>query len=184
MRLFVAVGLPGEVQERLGRLAGELPPDGLKKVAPGNMHVTLKFLGEAGEGDLEWIRGELEKVKFSEFGVKIEGVGVFPNENYVRVVWAGTESGRKLEELARKVEDALSPRFPAEKRGFSSHVTLARVRRKIEVRGFLGKHKGEELGEFGVEKFALMRSVLGREGPEYSVVAEFPAEGNAPGEGE
>ena len=118
------------------------------------------------------VQEALRKVEFSSFKAGVKGVGVFPNENYIRVVWAGTET-KELGELAGKVEEALSPMFAKEKRGFSGHLTLARVKKKIDIKEFLEKHKGEEFGEFEVSKFLLMQSVLGRGGAEYSVVAEF-----------
>lgn len=176
MRLFVAVEIPGKIKEKMGGLGEELPDEGLKKVGPGLMHITLKFLGEVEEVQLEELKNALGKVEFHPFGVKVKGVGVFPKEDYVKVVWAGTES-EGLGELAGKVELALAPMFPREMRGFSGHLTLARVKRRIDVKDFLERHKDESFGEFEVGRFLLMQSVLGREGPEYSVVAEFPAIG-------
>lgn len=174
MRLFVAVEVPDEVKKRMGELEKELPENGLKKVESKKMHITLKFLGEVNEGKLEEIKKALGKIEFLPFKVGVKGVGVFPNEKYVKVVWAGT-GGEGLEELAEKVELALAPMFPKEARGFSGHLTLARVKRKIEIKEFLEKHRGEEFGEFLVRRFILMKSVLGRGGAEYSVIGEFPA---------
>ncbi|MBD3397589.1 RNA 2',3'-cyclic phosphodiesterase [Candidatus Micrarchaeota archaeon] len=176
MRLFIAVEVPEEVKKRMGELEKELPDEGLRKVDPGLMHITLKFLGEVEEVQLEEIKKALGKIEFLPFKVRVKGVGVFPKEDYVKVVWAGT-GGEGLEGLAEKVELALASMFPKEARGFSGHLTLARVKRKIGIKEFLGKHRGEEFGEFGVRKFLLMQSVLGRGGPEYSVVEEFPAGG-------
>ncbi len=174
MRLFVAVELPGLVKEMMGGLVGELPNEGLKKVDASLMHLTLKFLGEVEDAKVGEVENALSSVEFARFNVQVKGVGVFPNEKYVKVIWAGTESGGLLG-LAEAVEDALSPMFGKEKRGFSGHLTLARVRKKIDLRGFLEKHKGEEFGEFAVGRFVLVKSVLKRSGPEYSVVGEFPA---------
>ena len=174
MRLFVAVEIPDLVKEVFGKLESELPSEGLKKVNPSLMHITLKFLGEVDDSKVPGVEAALSSVEFAPFNVQVKGVGVFPNENYVKVVWAGTES-RELGELASKVEEALSPMFRKESRGFSGHLTLARVRRKIEIREFLERHRGEEFGGFVVNRFVLMKSVLKRPEPEHSIVREFRA---------
>ncbi len=174
MRLFVAVELPEDVRERMGELKKELPNDGLRKVESKKMHITLKFLGEVGDERVEEVKEVLGNVKFSPFSVEVEGVGAFPGKEYVRVVWAGTKS-RGLGAVAEKVEGALGGLFPKEKKPFSGHITLARVKKKTDFSGFFRKHGGEKFGKFRVEKLLLMQSVLKQGGPGYSVVAEFPA---------
>jgi 2'-5' RNA ligase len=177
MRLFVAVEVPDLIKEMMGGLEAELPEDGLKKVDVKSMHITLKFLGEVDEGKVGEVKEALGGVEFAPFRVQVKGVGVFPKEEYIKVVWAGTESA-ELRELAAKVEGALAPMFAKEERGFSGHLTLARVKKKIEIKEFLGKHREELFGGFAVGRFLLMRSVLQKGGPEYSVVGEFPARVN------
>lgn len=173
MRLFVAVPVPGELKEKAASLSKELEQDAIKPVKAENMHATLRFIGEV-EGK-EKIEEKLRSVQFSEFKCTLKGAGVFPNENYVRVVWAGIESGGKLEELAKQVQDALKG-SPGDNR-FSAHLTIARVRKKISLKEFLGKHRDEELGTFTVSQFELIESVLGPEGPSYRTVAVFKASG-------
>jgi RNA 2',3'-cyclic 3'-phosphodiesterase len=176
MRLFIAIGVPGEIKKKMGELEKELPDEGLKKVDVQNMHITLKFLGEVEKMQLEEVKNALGKVEFLPFKVNVRGVGVFPREDYVKVVWAGTES-RDLGKLAEKIELALASMFPKEAQGFSGHLTLARVKRRVGIKEFLGKHHMEDFGEFEVCRFMLMQSVLKKGGPEYSVAAEFPAIG-------
>ena len=175
MRLFVAVEIPDLIREMVGELKEELPEEGLKKVDVENLHITLKFLGEVEEAKMEEVKAALSGVEFAPFKVQVKGVGVFPKEDYVKVVWAGTES-EELKEIAGKVELALASMFGKDERGFSGHLTLARVKRKVDLKGFLEKHREELFGGFVVNKFLLMKSVLEKNGPEYSVVEEFRAE--------
>jgi 2'-5' RNA ligase len=58
---------------------------------------------------------------------------------------------------------------------FSAHITIARVRKKADLCGFLEKHKGDEFGPFTISSFRLIQSVLGQGGPDYSIIAEFKA---------
>lgn len=169
MRLFVAVPLPEGLKTRLGSLAKEIIQEGVKPVETENLHITLKFIGDSDRADE--IADRLKKVRFGPFECKARGVGVFPGPGYVRVVWAGVESGGKLESLASQVMEQLCG-FGGDER-FSPHITIARVKRKIDAGAFIQKHAGEEFGGFAVSKFVLMQSVLQKGGPGYSVVAEF-----------
>lgn len=171
-RLFVAVELPDELRSRVHSLAGELTEDGVKPVEEHNIHLTLKFLGDVPEEKVAEVKERLEGVKFKSFGCRVAGVGVFPSLDYIRVVWAGLECGEMLK-LAAEVEKALSGIGKREDRPFSSHVTIARVKRKIDVKDFLEKHGGEDFGEFKVSEFVLMQSELGRNGPKYTPLKRF-----------
>lgn len=174
MRLFVEVPLPEELKEKIGKLGKEIGQEGIRLVKPQNMHATLKFLGEVPEKKLADIEKKLREIKFGSFGCSIKGVGVFPSESYIRVIWVGVESNGQLEKLAEDVMGALKGYGKDDR--FSAHITMARVKKKVDVSKFLEKHKNEELGEFEVKGFNLMESVLSREGPTYSVVSSFAAE--------
>lgn len=172
MRLFVAVPLPDELKEMIGRLGREITQDGIKLVEPDKMHITLKFLGEIPEEKVSGIKENLKSVKFRKFACNAKGTGVFPNEDYIRVVWVGCESQGGMEGLAEKVHGALK----GKKERFSSHITIARVKRKVDLKEFLAKHREDGFGDFEVSEFLLMKSELKGEGPEYSTIARFAAE--------
>ena len=172
MRLFIAVQIPQELRMKMGTLAKELDMDGIRPVKGENMHITLRFIGEVPDGKADEIKEQLSKVKFEKFDCLLKGVGVFPNENYVRVVWAGIESDGKLEGLSGKVNQALQGITGDGK--FSAHLTLARVKKRADLRDFVSKHQ-EEFGKFTVESFELVQSVLEPGGPKYTTVAVFNA---------
>jgi 2'-5' RNA ligase len=172
MRLFVAVPVPEEIRKKAAEAGKEIAMEGVVPVKPENMHVTLKFLGETDERKLAGIEAALRGVAFAPFGCTVKGVGVFPDENYVKVVWAGIESDGKLEALAKEVQEALRG-FGDER--FSPHLTVARVKRKVGLRQFLQKHASDEFGSFRVSSFALVQSELLPGGPKYSSIAEFAA---------
>lgn len=173
MRLFIAVDIPPEIKKRIGEAQKDLPEEGgLKKVGLPLMHITLKFLGEVNPKMLGRVDNALREVKFAPFRVKVRGVGAFPNENYIRVVWAGCE-GPELEELARQVNEKLGGMFPKEE--FTPHLTIARVKRKLALGDYLKKYAEKDFGEFVVREFYLVESVLGREGPKYTAIAAYPA---------
>ncbi len=171
MRLFVAVPIPVELRNKLGEKSKELTQDGIKLVDPKNMHTTLRFLGEVP--DENEIIEKLRRVKFEKISCTMKGIGAFPNQNHAKVIWAGLESKEKLENLAAKVNVALEG-FPGDER-FSAHITIARVRKKIDLKNFIENNCGE-FGKFEVDRFELIKSTLLPQGPEYSVVEKFYAD--------
>jgi 2'-5' RNA ligase len=173
MRLFIAVPIPQELREKIGGLGKEIEQDGIKCVGPKNMHLTLKFIGETDK--VEDIRDRLKAVRFSGFICEAKGIGVFPSEDYIRVVWVGVQSEDKMEALAKKVQDVCKGYGKKDDR-FSSHITMARVKRKVDLKDFLGKHKDDGLGSFQVDSFELIKSELQPGGPEYTVIESFPVE--------
>jgi len=174
MRTFVAVPVPEDIRSRVAELGKEIAGEGIIPVKPQNMHLTLRFIGETPDEGLESIKKSLGSVRFKPFSCNIRGVGVFPSESFVRVVWAGCGSGGALEQLADGVIGSLRGYGGDEK--FSAHLTIARVKRKMDVRPFLQRHADEEFGTFEVKEFHLVRSGLGPGGPEYTTLAEFGAD--------
>jgi len=174
-RLFVAVGLPDELRTKLHSLARELALEGVKFVEKDNIHLTLKFIGDVPEEKIPEIKEKLGKIKFKKFTCSVSGVGVFPDPEYIRIVWAGLKCD-EMPKLAAEVETALEGIGKKENRPFSSHVTIARVKRKIDAKEFLEKHKEDNFGEFDIPEFVLMQSELSREGPTYTVLKKFALE--------
>jgi 2'-5' RNA ligase len=175
IRLFVSIEVPDSIKEKIAALAKELPADSIKPVPVENMHLTLSFLGRINTKRLVEIEANLRAIEFSPFELNFKGVGIFPSIDYVKVVWAGTKS-EELNSLAGKIADALTGIVKKEEREFSAHLTIARVRKKIDVVEFLQKHKDDEFGSFTASKFNLMQSELFYGGsPKYTVVSVFEA---------
>jgi RNA 2',3'-cyclic 3'-phosphodiesterase len=175
MRLFVAVPVPREIREKVAKLGEEILQDGIVPVKADNMHLTLRFMGDTDERRLAALEQALRGIRFAAFGCTVKGVGVFPDERYIKVVWAGVESGGALESLAKDVQQSLRG-FGGDER-FSAHMTMARVKRKADLHDFLGRHGNDDFGRFTASSFELVQSVLGAGGPRYSVIAQFEAGG-------
>ena len=177
MRLFVSVKIPDELRQKAATLASELPADAVTLVRPENMHLTLRFIGEVDDNTRFDITQKLRAIRFKPFRCELRGVGVFPDENYVRVIWAGMESDGALETLANGIIGALVGFGKDEEKRFTAHLTIARVRRKIDAKPFLAMHKGDDFGGFEIKDFELMESILKEGGPpQYKRVAIFTAQ--------
>jgi len=189
LRLFVAVDLSDEAKRALSGLLSRLKglDSGVRWVAPENLHVTLKFLGNVEEGKVEAIRGALSGALsgFKPFAIRLKGLGAFPSAKRPRVVWMGVEEGNEeLSALARAVEVALERLgFPREGREFVAHVTLGRVKSRASggLLRFLERPEGIPEVRQEVREVVLMRSVLRPEGPEYTPLFKFPLGGRGAG---
>ncbi|MEM3030764.1 MAG: RNA 2',3'-cyclic phosphodiesterase [Candidatus Micrarchaeia archaeon] len=167
MRLFIAVELSDEILSVLSQAQASLPREGLVFVKKENQHLTLKFLGEVGEDRLPTLKAALDGCRRAPFQVTVKGVGVFPSEKFVRVVWAGVHS-TELAALAACIDNALAPLgFPREERPFSGHITLARVKAKTDVSRFLARFRDFDFGSCRIDRFVLKRSTLTPRGPIY-----------------
>lgn len=173
MRLFLAINLPKELKGQLFELGQLLKAIGdINTVKEENIHITLKFLGEA---EPEKVINALESVKFMPFEVALKGVGAFPNASCARVIWAGCEKGSgEIAELHKMIEGAL-PQFERD-RDFHPHATIARVISLSDPQGLIEFMSGNSITKFGsfdAKSFELMKSELSRDGPKYEAVKSF-----------
>ena len=117
---------------------------------------------------MEDIKNALKQVRFPKFKIKFYGLGAFPSEKHIRVVWIGVES-KELVELAKQVQ-----RLLGNEERFVPHLTIARVKRKpLYLKEKLEKLKNIEIGEQVVDSFALKKSTLTPQGPIYEDLAVF-----------
>ncbi len=191
MRTFIAIPLPNSLLERLSALGQKLerqaPYRSVRWVRPEGVHLTLKFLGDTSTDKLPEIKRALAAVAQNApactFTVK--ELGCFPNPRRPRVVWVGVqEPTGRLAALQDAIEEVLTSfGYEPEGRGFTPHLTLGRVRRKVsrtdaaQVGEIITGTTVERLAKVSADRFALIRSVLKPTGAEYTTLEEFPLRG-------
>lgn len=182
----MAVELPENVREALGRLQDELKRQGLsglRWVRPGAIHLTLKFLGETPAEKAPEIEVALAAaVKgTSPFSLALGETGTFGGGRGPRVLWLALAGELpRLRALQAAVEGALvGIGFPPEERGYSPHLTLARVPQPPAPG--TGERVSRALkavappeAAFEVRAVVLMMSTLRPEGAVYECLAAFP----------
>ena len=180
LRCFVAVECSGNeltVKFKEVRRMLEATRADMKFVEPENIHLTLKFLGEIDPTLVDQSSQIVKETSFQPFDAKLEGIGVFPNLRRPRVVWAGiTEGVSQLAEIWKEVDMKHSKLgFERERRGFSPHITICRVRsgrnrgRLVEE---ISAHGDYVFGALHVNRIKLKKSVLTSKGPIYTTLAE------------
>ncbi len=179
MRAFIAIGLPPHAAVALEPALSvlrkaDLP--GLRPVATGSTHITLRFLGDVSKGRLDAVAEALAVVagESRPFELELDEVGSFPPKGPPGVLWVGLKGDvAAARRLHRVLEVALTRLgHPNEKRAFSPHITLARLARGAAVLDRVGafdilKDSSPGAAVFRAESVSLMASELNRDGPRY-----------------
>ena len=185
LRAFIAVHLsPGariQLSDTIRSMGSEIP-SGVRWVDPEGIHLTLKFLGDIDPALVEDVLRAMKQAALGSlpFQLHLNGLGVFPNRRRPRVLWAGL--GGDLDALGglqEKVEAAVCGpmyglNFPRERRAFSPHLTLGRVRDTISavarqrVGDLVSQGSLDGADSWPVNAVHLMRSNLTPDGAIYS----------------
>ena len=176
MRLFIGIGIPEELCSKITKLQEKLKDFDIKLVERENLHFCIRFLGNVEEQRLPLIRQALEEAcaGFKPFTIKIHGLGCFPSQNYIRVIWLGIKDGYyDMVSLTNNINKCLDEYgFPKEDEKFIPHLTLGRVRTskdKIGLKKLLEELKDIEIGYMEIKEVKIFGSELTRQGPKYTI---------------
>jgi 2'-5' RNA ligase len=182
MRTFIAIELPDEIKKQIEQVQAPLKKTNayVSWVKPGNIHVTLKFLGEVPEEKLDQVFSSTEKAVegTKRLTMSLKGMGAFPNLKRPRVIWVGAGSGEEeFSRLAKEIEREMEKiGFPREKRGFSAHFTIGRVKspKNIEKLMQLVQASDFQTEEIEVNEVVVMKSQLHPAGAIYTPLKKIP----------
>jgi 2'-5' RNA ligase len=182
IRAFIAIEIHHAVIQRIFAATDELRQriSGIRWNSPNNCHLTLKFLGDIDEQQIEPIGQVLQRdlSLFPRFAINAKGLGVFPDAKRPRVLWVGIE-GKPLAALAEKVEKALaSVGFAEEKRKFTPHLTIGRWRQfrrsDNDLTDALAQWQERNFSGSTVHEVVLFQSILSPTGAEYRRLKAVP----------
>jgi len=176
VRVFVAVDLPREFNDKIADVQSKFHNFKFKFVDPAIVHITMKFLGEIPDEIIPDISKALNSLKCEPFEAHIRGVGVFPKPKFTKVIWLGCEGN--FAELYGSVNNSLSSfDLETDLHSFSAHATLARVKylpkkKKPEFLELLDELKDVDIGKMKVDAVHLKKSILTPLGPVYETLHE------------
>lgn len=174
-RLFIGIFLPDSIQLNLLSM---LPDDvRLRPARPGQLHLTLHFLGELSEESIVDLRQSLKELQSASFKLVLAGTGLFQQDGGHRgVLWAGILPCEPLRQLHGTVSAVIQNHgLPLENRPWAPHITLARYSSgpPEHLERFL--NQGTALNtEFEVREFHLVQSQPGPKSSVYTSRAVFP----------
>jgi len=184
VRAFIAIPILPEVKQRLAGLQSKLldvlPAGSVRPENRKNFHITLRFLGNIEEEEIERVnraaRRTVEGVPSDV--ISIDRLGAFPSPARPRVFWAGFSHGvhGSTERLAKNLSRYLKKAgYPPEKRRFSPHVTLARVKSKLPSDSGRAAVELPVPGdlEISVDRIVLIESILSPNGAIHKELVTF-----------
>ena len=175
-RIFLALNLPLEVKRGLLECKKKWPELPARWTTPENAHVTLVFLGNTSEKELQEIQKIVKEVAVihKPFSFSLSRIVYGPTPKQPRMIWAKGEASQKLLSLQKDLANALGYQ---EEHPFSLHITLARLN-EWELQSIEPEERpevSEEVSfEIPVSSFEIMESKLKRTGAEYSIIESIP----------
>jgi 2'-5' RNA ligase len=173
-RSFISIDI--RCNEKILNLIDELKKSDaiIKIVEPENIHLTLKFLGDIYDKNVieieDILKNSISGIKPFQFN--LEGVGIFPNQNYIKIIWIGIKNSEILEELSKRINhkiNLLIPNIKSQK--FLPHITICRVKsakNKEKLLEIVNKYKDYKFMNIKVNSINLKKSELTSKGPIYS----------------
>jgi 2'-5' RNA ligase len=182
MRLFIAVNftpvIRDAIAEAIQRIPVQDPP--WRWAHQSTWHVTLKFLGETPQQDVDPIANCIQSVcsRRNAFSLELGPLGGFPNLSRPRVLFYAVQTGKEaLAQLAAEIDVGLFENLgiPKEERPFRAHATVARIKKRLPKPISEKLMRAEPLvgAAQAVPSVDLMKSELRPEGARYQRVKEF-----------
>lgn len=184
-RIFIAINLPEKIKENLVSYQRKWPELPVRWTKKDNLHITLVFIGYVKDEEIPEICNIVEKIaeKNTSFSINLNKIIYAPPKKMPpRMVWASGEKSEELTKLQRALENSLlaSPlkkNIKQEKRLYSPHITLGRIKRwdfkKLEVEERPGINEDVSFN-FEVNSIEIMESQLKKTGAEYTILESVP----------
>ncbi len=180
-RTFIALPVSDQVRKRAAHLIDRLSVTATKIswVAPDNLHLTLKFLGDQSDHELAGVCRAVQQVAqgTDPLEFRCHGAGAFPRPERPRTLWIGVDQGADaLREFQQRLEDELAEQgLPRERRQYRPHLTVGRVRSggaPMEELGQLVARQADfRVGQVEADEVFVMASQLRRGGSAYEVLS-------------
>jgi len=146
---------------------------GVKTSPAYQLHITLCFIGEIPEEQVETVNGIVESaVKGVRKGrISLKGVGCFPTPKRPKIVWAGVESEIPLSQIAGEISMKLDAAgIPHDDKPFKPHITVGRVQGTPDLTTLVNKYRTTEFATFLCRDVMVMSSELRPEGARHKIV--------------
>jgi len=174
-RLFICVWIPDRLKEDIAKFQKKLSDVGVKGkfIEMENLHVTIAFLGDVNESEIEKIKRNLDYIakKTKSFHVKLKGINVIPNENFIRIIGISIDDkNNELSDIINMVGKSIGGKYHQKQK-----LTLCRVKKISEIsklKKMVMDYHDIYMGELHVKSLFLVKSILTKNGPKYETLYE------------
>ena len=180
VRAFISADFNNkQMLEKIGSIQEKIKQSGahLRLVNLDILHITLEFLGDITDKQVESVKKILDTLDFPKFQLQIKNPNVLPNENYIRVIYCALDGEiETLKEVQKDLRNKLKDEdFRVDKRPFKPHLTIARVkssRNRKELISTIQELSEMDCGVQEITSIKLKKSDLTPEGPKYTSLHE------------
>lgn len=181
VRTFIALELPGEVLDQLSGLQEELKGTATGRVSwarPELMHLTIRFLGDIEERQVESITEAIERAVegLESFELSTTGLGAFPNLHRPKILWIGIADSCQLKAISDRINSELKAiGIKAETKEFRPHLTICRLRERGHIKGLARAAEATATSSkpFEVKEIILFKSEVGGKSPVHTALKRF-----------
>ncbi len=182
IRTFIAITIPDDIKNTIGKTVKPLMATraDVRWIEIENLHITVKFLGNVEIGKIRSIEKVVTEIAihYKPFEIIFENIGWFPNMKRPRVIWIGVRNNSILTRILLDTDEMLSKiGFEKERRQFSPHLTIGRVRSAggyDTLKNSLIKLTKSNFGNMTTQSLSLMKSELSPAGVKYTLMGNFP----------
>jgi 2'-5' RNA ligase len=180
-RTFVAIKILmlKKTEELLNELKGSFKDERIRWVEDGNLHITIFFLGDTEESNINEIGIELAKVLggIKSFDILCKGLGVFRSVFNPKALWIGIEKSSSLEDIYQKTKNVLNSfGFVSEQKVFKPHLTIGRaklIKDKDKLKKMLNSYNEIEMQKVKISEVCFYESILTPKGSIYKILAKI-----------
>lgn len=169
MRIFIAALLPEEIKTHIADYLDSIKNriDGVKWESYEKFHITLKFLGEVKDEKQIEINDKLVELTLDKSKIRLglTNFGGFPNLSRPRILHVGFNESKIITDMQQSIDYELSSiGFDKDRRGFTPHITIGRVKSKFNISPHLPMIEEKK---FFIEDIAVVQSFIGNKGSIY-----------------
>ncbi|MDF1570967.1 MAG: RNA 2',3'-cyclic phosphodiesterase [Bacteroidales bacterium] len=177
-RTFIAipVEVPQVLKETLADLEKKFAGERIRWIDPGQMHITLRFMGDLPEGAVSAIglRFQSAYSAFTPAVFRLRGLRTFSHRSALKVLWAGVGEEGVFYDLHAATVGLLDGIVPVDDNsGFRPHLTVARMkqlREPVRLRNEIARFRNKDFGTSALKRVVFYRSVLRPSGAVYEVL--------------
>lgn len=181
MRIFIGIKFDDSTCRQIERFLKPFKEisSPVRWAKPGNVHLTLKFIGEVTAEQYARIDDALSAVQpdVPPLTLEIAGCGKFGRGSELNIFWLGIEKNPGLEKLFQTIEETLANiGISREERGFSPHITVGRNKQRFNFKPLLDlidERAQAPVAEFYATSFQVYKSDLQPGGPVYTRLKEI-----------
>ncbi len=175
-RLFIAIDFESSIIEQIKNISFGVR--NARWVQEDQIHLTLRFIGNSDDNTYRDILSVLNQIQFEPFFINAKGVGYFPPRGKPNILWVGIKQSLELQSLFNNIQRSLiKAGVPKDNRKFHPHITIARIKNKInpsEIIPFLTGNSLFKIDNIPVTNFHLYSSILKQKGAVHIIEETYP----------